>query len=148
MESKANLAGRFAFPGSSFTVNRLGYGAMKTTGSTAWGPPKDRAGVVAVLREAIALGINHIDTSDYYGPHIANEIIRETLYPYPSDLVIVTKVGARRRSTGFGGKPVVSTPKSRKDGARRVQVQVMPSTGQRLRDLPLVAARLKSANGI
>jgi pyridoxine 4-dehydrogenase len=74
----------------------MGYGAIQLTGPAAWGPPKDRTAAVAVLREAVSLGVNHIDTSDYYGPHIANEIIREALHPYPKDLVIVTKVGARR----------------------------------------------------
>lgn len=77
-------------------VNRLGYGAMQLTGAGAFGPPKDHAAALAVLREAVAAGVNHIDTSDYYGPHVANRLIREALHPYPDDLVIVTKVGARR----------------------------------------------------
>src|SRR5216684_9314448 len=88
--------GAFAPAGTSFALNRIGYGAMKLTGPMAWGPPNDRQAAVAVVREAVRLGINHIDTSDYYGPYIANEIIREALHPYPKDLVIVTKVGARR----------------------------------------------------
>ena len=78
------------------TVRRLGYGAMQLAGPGVFGPPKDRAEAVAVLREAVAHGVNHIDTSDYYGPHVTNEIIREALSPYPDDLVIVTKIGARR----------------------------------------------------
>ena len=78
------------------TVNRLGYGAMQLAGPGVFGPPKDRKAALAVLREAVALGVNHIDTSDYYGPHVANELIREALHPYPDDLVIVTKVGAVR----------------------------------------------------
>jgi pyridoxine 4-dehydrogenase len=77
-------------------LNRLGYGAIQLTGSMAWGPPKDRRAALAVLREAVRMGINHIDTADFYGPHIANEIIREALHPYPEGLTIVTKVGARR----------------------------------------------------
>ncbi len=78
------------------TVKRLGYGAMQLAGPGVFGPPKDRAAAIAVLREAIALGVNHIDTSDYYGPFVTNEIIREALHPYPDDLVIVTKIGAKR----------------------------------------------------
>ena len=78
------------------TVTRLGYGAMQLAGKGVFGPPKDRAAAVAVLREAVANGVNHIDTSDFYGPHITNQIIREALHPYPADLVIVTKIGARR----------------------------------------------------
>ncbi|HET6942383.1 MAG TPA: aldo/keto reductase family oxidoreductase [Sphingomicrobium sp.] len=77
-------------------VNRLGYGAMRLSGPGIYGPPQDRDQAVAVLREAVASGVNHIDTSDYYGPHVTNEIIREALSPYPDDLVIVTKLGARR----------------------------------------------------
>ena len=78
------------------TVKRLGYGAMQLAGPGVFGPPKDRNAALAVLREAVASGVNHIDTSDFYGPHITNQLIREALHPYPSDLVIVTKVGARR----------------------------------------------------
>ena len=78
------------------TVNRLGYGAMQLAGPGVFGPPKDHDGAIAVLREAVASGINHIDTSDFYGPHVTNELIREALHPYPGDLVIVTKIGARR----------------------------------------------------
>ena len=77
-------------------VKRLGYGAMQLAGPGVFGPPKDRGGAVAVLREAVAQGVNHIDTSDFYGPHVTNQIIREALRPYPGDLVIVTKFGARR----------------------------------------------------
>ena len=78
------------------TVNRIGYGAMQLSGPGIFGPPKDRDEAIAVLREAVASGVNHIDTSDYYGPHVTNQIIREALAPYPDDLVIVTKLGARR----------------------------------------------------
>ena len=82
------------------TVNRMGYGAMQLAGPGVFGPPKDRQSALAVLREAVASGVNHIDTSDYYGPHVTNQIIREALHPYPQDLVIVTKVGARRGTDG------------------------------------------------
>ena len=77
-------------------VKRLGYGAMQLAGPGVFGPPKDRAAALAVLRDAAASGVNHIDTSDFYGPHITNQLIREALHPYPDDLVIVTKIGARR----------------------------------------------------
>jgi pyridoxine 4-dehydrogenase len=81
-------------------VRRLGYGAMHLSGAGIFGPPKDRDAALAVLREAVAAGVNHIDTSDYYGPHITNQLIREALHPYPDDLVIVTKIGARRGIDG------------------------------------------------
>jgi pyridoxine 4-dehydrogenase len=86
----------FTLPGTSMTVNRLGYGAMQLAGPQVFGPPKDVDAAVAVLREAVARGVNHIDTSDFYGPHVTNQIIKQALHPYPEGLVIVTKVGARR----------------------------------------------------
>ncbi len=92
----AKLAGRFTFPGTALSVHRMGYGAMQLAGPGVFGPPRDPEAAVALLREAIASGVNHIDTSDFYGPHVTNEIIRKALHPYPDDLVIVTKVGARR----------------------------------------------------
>ena len=85
-----------AFPLGDRVVKRLGYGAMQLAGPGVFGPPRDRDAAIAVLREAVASGVNHIDTSDYYGPHVTNQIIREALHPYPDDLVIVTKIGARR----------------------------------------------------
>ena len=94
--NEAALGGRFTFPGTSLTVLRLGYGAMQLAGPGVWGPPKDPDAAVALLREAVAACVNHIDTSDFYGPHITNQIIRKALHPYPADLVIVTKLGARR----------------------------------------------------
>ncbi len=94
--SKATLGGDFAFAGTSLTVHRMGYGAMQLAGPGVWGPPKDPEGAVAVLREVVETGVNHIDTSDFYGPHVTNQIIREALHPYPKGLVIVTKLGARR----------------------------------------------------
>jgi pyridoxine 4-dehydrogenase len=96
MIQQTNLGGSFTLPNTSIALNRLGYGAMKLAGQGVFGAPRDVDAAVAVLREAIALGINHIDTSDFYGPHITNQIIRQALHPYPDDLVIVTKVGARR----------------------------------------------------
>ncbi len=82
------------------TVRRLGYGAMQLAGPGVFGPPRDREAALAVLRDAVALGVNHIDTSDFYGPHVTNQLIREALHPYPDDLVIVTKVSARRDAQG------------------------------------------------
>ena len=81
-------------------VRRLGYGAMQLAGPGVFGPPRDRDAALAVLREAVAAGVDHIDTSDFYGPHVTNELIREALHPYRDDLVIVTKIGARRGSDG------------------------------------------------
>src|SRR5258708_38904076 len=98
MSPPPELGGAFTPAGTSFALHRIGYGAMQLTGPRAWGPPNDRQAAVAVAREAVRLGINHIDTSDYYGPFIANGIIREALHPYPEGPTIVTKVGARRGS--------------------------------------------------
>jgi pyridoxine 4-dehydrogenase len=94
--SSGNLGGSFTLPGTSMTLNRMGYGAMQLAGPQVWGPPRDVDGAVAVLREAVASGVNHIDTSDFYGPHVTNQIIKQALHPYPDGLVLVTKVGARR----------------------------------------------------
>ncbi|HEY2486877.1 MAG TPA: aldo/keto reductase family oxidoreductase [Candidatus Binataceae bacterium] len=91
-----SLGGSFTFGITSLTVNRMGYGAMQLAGPGVWGPPKDPDGAVAVLREAVAAGVNHIDTADYYGPHVTNQILRQALHPYPAGLVIVTKLGGRR----------------------------------------------------
>src|SRR5213076_2437010 len=96
MLQHTDLAGNFTFPGTSITVNRMGYGAMQLAGPQVWGPPRDIDAAIAVLREAIAAGVNHIDTSDFYGPHVTNQIIRQALHPYPSGLIIVTKLGASR----------------------------------------------------
>jgi pyridoxine 4-dehydrogenase len=102
--STSNLGGQFTFPSTSLTVRRMGYGAMQLAGrdgdKLVWGPPRDIDGAIAVLREAVASGVNHIDTSDFYGPHITNQLIRRALHPYPKDLVIVTKVCARRGEDG------------------------------------------------
>jgi len=98
--NKTKLGGRFPFPGASSSVHRIGYGAMQLAGPGVFGPPKDRDAALAVLREAVAAGVNHIDTSDFYGPHTTNQLIREALHPYPDDLVIGTKLGARRGEDG------------------------------------------------
>jgi aryl-alcohol dehydrogenase-like predicted oxidoreductase len=97
---KTKLGGQFTFPGTASTVQRIGYGAMQLAGPGVFGPPKDHAAALAVLREVIASGVNHIDTSDFYGPHVTNQLIREALHPYPDDLVIVTKISARRGQDG------------------------------------------------
>jgi pyridoxine 4-dehydrogenase len=94
----ADIAQAGTFQLGDRTVKRLGYGAMQLAGPGVFGPPRDRAEAVAVLRAAVAAGVDHIDTSDFYGPHVTNQIIREALHPYPDDLVIVTKVGAQRGS--------------------------------------------------
>jgi pyridoxine 4-dehydrogenase len=91
-----DLSSAGTFPLGDRLVKRLGYGAMQLAGPGVFGPPKDHDGAIAVLREAVASGVDHIDTSDFYGPHITNQLIREALHPYPDDLVIVTKIGARR----------------------------------------------------
>jgi aryl-alcohol dehydrogenase-like predicted oxidoreductase len=91
-----NLGGSFTLANTALTLNRMGYGAMQLAGPQVWGPPRDPEGAVMVLREAVEAGVNHIDTSDFYGPHVTNQIIKQALHPYPDALVIVTKVGARR----------------------------------------------------
>jgi pyridoxine 4-dehydrogenase len=96
INDESKLGGSFTFLGTSKSVHRIGYGAMQLAGPGVFGPPRDPDAAVAVLREAIAAGVNHIDTSDFYGPHVTNQIIRRALHPYPKELVIVTKVGARR----------------------------------------------------
>ena len=96
MTKPMDLGGDFTLAGTSMTVKRMGYGAMQLAGPEVFGPPRDVDGAIAVLREAVAAGVNHIDTSDYYGPYVTNQIIKRALHPYSDDLVIVTKVGARR----------------------------------------------------
>jgi aryl-alcohol dehydrogenase-like predicted oxidoreductase len=104
MIAQTTQGGSFTLPGTSVTLNRVGYGAMQLAGrdgnKLVWGPPKDVDGAIAILREAVASGVNHIDTADFYGPHVTNQIIRKALSPYPVDLVIVTKVSARRGDDG------------------------------------------------
>jgi pyridoxine 4-dehydrogenase len=101
---QAAVAGGFTLPGTSLSLNRMGYGAMQLSGrdgnKLVWGPPRDTEEAIAILREAVASGVNHIDTSDYYGPHVTNQLIRKALFPYPDDLVIVTKLACRRGDDG------------------------------------------------
>src|SRR5579863_5925373 len=96
MTKEINLGGSFTLANTSLTVNRMGYGAMQLAGPQVWGPPHDPDEAVRVLQEAVESGVNHIDTSDFYGPHVTNQLIKQALHPYPDGLVIVTKVGARR----------------------------------------------------
>src|SRR6202161_519987 len=98
MTIETKLGGLFKLSGTSVSLYRMGYGAMQLAGPQVWGPPRDLDAAVAVLREAVAAGVNHIDTSDYYGPHVTNQIIKQALHPYTDGLVIVTKLGARRGS--------------------------------------------------
>ena len=98
MIDQTDLAGGFTLPATSLKMTRMGYGAMQLAGPGVWGPPPNVDAAIAVLREAVESGVNHIDTSDYYGPHVTNQIIKQALHPYPDGLVIVTKLGARRGS--------------------------------------------------
>jgi pyridoxine 4-dehydrogenase len=104
MLQQTELAGSFTLPGTTVSVNRTGYGAMQLAGrdgnKLVWGPPRNVDEAIAVLQEAVASGVNHIDTADFYGPHVTNQIIRKALPSYPGDLVMVTKVGARRGEDG------------------------------------------------
>jgi pyridoxine 4-dehydrogenase len=100
MTQQKNLGGSFTLGETSITVNRVGYGAMQLAGPHVFGPPKDQEAAIAVLREAVATGVNHIDTSDFYGPHVTNQIIKRALHPYPDGVTIVTKLGARRPADG------------------------------------------------
>ena len=100
MDATNELGGSFTLPGTRITVRRMGYGAMQLAGPHVFGPPKDRGAAVAVLREAVASGVDHIDTSDFYGPHLTNQILKEALHPYPDALTIVTKVSAKRGPKG------------------------------------------------
>jgi aryl-alcohol dehydrogenase-like predicted oxidoreductase len=118
----------------SRTVNRLGYGAMQLAGAGVFGPPKDRDAARSVLREAVAGGVNHIDTSDFYGPHVTNQLIREALHPYPDDLVIVTKIGAKRGDDG-SWNPAFSAQELREavhDNLRNLGLEVMDVVNLRL----------------
>jgi aryl-alcohol dehydrogenase-like predicted oxidoreductase len=127
-------------PGGEFTmaedltVTRMGYGAMQLAGPRVFGPPKDRQEAVAVLREVVEMGITHIDTSDFYGPHVTNEIIKEALYPYPEQLRIVTKVGARRDAEG--GWPHARSPEELRaavhDNLRNLGLDVLDAVNMRL----------------
>ena len=100
MANAEKLGGSLTLPGTEITLHRMGYGAMQLAGPHVFGPPRDHAAALAVLREAVNAGIDHIDTSDFYGPHVTNQLIREALHPYPSTLTLVTKVGAKRGDDG------------------------------------------------
>ncbi|PBJ19915.1 putative oxidoreductase YdbC [Pseudomonas ogarae] len=100
MTTTNSLGGTFTLPNTSLTLKRMGYGTMQLPGPHVWGPPRDKDSALAVLREVLALGANHIDTADFYGPHVSNQLIREALSPYPADLVIATKVGFIRGEDG------------------------------------------------
>ena len=140
--SEATLGGRFSFPGTSLTVHRVGYGAMQLAGPGVWGPPKDPDGAVAVLREAVAAGVNHIDTSDFYGPHVTNQIIRRALHPYPTGMVIVTKLGARRPADK-SWQPAI-TPQDLTTGVydnlRNLGLEVLDIVADRLGSTPMQVA--------
>ena len=135
----SNLAGTFTFPGTTRTVHRMGYGAMQLAGPHVWGPPKDIPGALAVLREAIALGINHIDTADFYGPHVTNQLIREALHPYPASLTLVTKIGYKR------GPDESWLPAATADDLKRAVEDNLRNLG--LEALPIVNLRLGTAAG-
>jgi pyridoxine 4-dehydrogenase len=134
VSSTPNAAEAGTFTLGDRTINRLGYGAMRLSGPAIMGPPADRGEALAVLRAAIEAGVNHIDTSDYYGPYLVNELIAEALYPYPEDLVLVTKVGARR--TPDGGWPSALSPSELvsavEDNLRRLRVEAMEVVNLRM----------------
>jgi pyridoxine 4-dehydrogenase len=134
MNADNELGGTFRFPGSSITVKRMGYGAMQLAGPHVFGPPKDRTAAVAVLREAVESGVDHIDTSDFYGPHITNQIIKEALHPYAKELTIVTKGGAMR---GNDGSWLMDTSaaflrQSVEDNLRNLGLDVLPIVNLRV----------------
>lgn len=137
MKTATELGGTFTFPGTTLTVNRMGYGAMQLAGPGVFGPPKDRDLAKAVLREMLESGINHIDTSDFYGPYVTNEIICEALHPYPKELVIVTKFGARR---GSDGSWILARKKedliaAAHDNLRRLKLEALDIVNLRLGDV-------------
>ena len=133
-QSPAAAAGRFTFPGTSISVNRIGYGAMQLAGPHVFGEPSDPKEAGAVLREALELGVDHIDTSDYYGPHVTNRLIREALFPYPGNLTLVTKIGAWRDDKG--GWILDRSPdflrKSVEDNLKRLGLETMAIVNLRM----------------
>ncbi|MGW4482900.1 oxidoreductase [Amycolatopsis sp. NPDC004368] len=135
MTTDATAAGTLQL-GGELTVNRMGFGAMRLAGPGVWGPPQDLAEASVVLRQALAMGVNHIDTSDYYGPHTVNELIRTNLAPYPDDLVLVTKVGARR-SADRGWPPALTRDElisAVHDNLRNLAVEALDVVNLRLGD--------------
>jgi pyridoxine 4-dehydrogenase len=139
MTTADQLGGSFDLPGTSLTLTRMGYGAMQLPGPHAWGPPRDKDAALAVLREVIELGANHIDTAEFYGPHVSNQLIREALAPYPDDLVIVTKVGFVRGGDGSW------RPDHTPDGLTRAVHENLASLG--LEALDIVNLRLGGPHG-
>ncbi len=134
MNAQNDLGGTFTFPGTTLAVKRMGYGAMQLAGPHVFGPPRDVDAALAVLREAIGSGVNHIDTSDFYGPHVTNQIIKQALHPYTKDLTIVTKVGARR---GADGSWIMDTSaeylkQSIHDNLRNLGLDVLPIVNLRV----------------
>jgi aryl-alcohol dehydrogenase-like predicted oxidoreductase len=134
MNAQNDLGGTFTFPGTTLAVKRMGYGAMQLAGPHVFGPPRDVDAALAVLREAIGSGVNHIDTSDFYGPHVTNQIIKQALHPYTKDLTIVTKVGARR---GADGSWIMDTSaeylkQSVHDNLRNLGLDVLPIVNLRV----------------
>jgi pyridoxine 4-dehydrogenase len=134
MSAQNDLGGTFTFPGTSITVKRMGFGAMQLAGPHVFGPPKNIDAALAVLREAVESGVNHIDTSDFYGPHITNQIIKQALHPYGKDVTIVTKVGARR---GDDGTWIMDTSpeflkQSVQDNLRNLGLDVLPIVNLRV----------------
>ncbi len=123
-----------AFPLGDRPVKRLGYGAMQLAGPGVFGPPKDHGAALAVLREAVASGVDHIDTSDFYGPHVTNQLIREALHPYPADLVIVTKVGAVRGADASWNRALTPADLTRAvhDNLRNLGVDVLDVVNLRM----------------
>ena len=134
MKAQHNLGGEYNFPGTSIHVKRMGYGAMQLAGPHVFGPPKDRAAAIAVLREAVESGVDHIDTSDFYGPHVTNQIIKEALHPYRNDLTIVTKFGAKRGNDGtwIMDHSAAYLRQSAEDNLRNLGLDVLPVVNLRL----------------
>ena len=138
MAEQFKLGGTFALSRNSLNVNRVGYGAMQLAGrdgdKIVWGPPKDVTEALAVLRKAVESGVNHIDTSDFYGPHITNQLIKEALHPYPADLVIVTKVGAFRGPEGswINARSKPDVIKAVHDNLRNLALDSLPVVNLRL----------------
>jgi len=134
MDAAADLGGTFTFPGTSITVRRMGYGAMQLAGPNVFGPPRDPDAALAVLVAAVASGIDHIDTSDFYGPHVTNRLISRALKPYPRGLTLVTKVGARRGSDGswIPDSSPGSLRQAIEDNLRNLGLDVLPIVNLRV----------------
>ncbi|KQV54758.1 aldo/keto reductase family oxidoreductase [Caulobacter sp. Root342] len=137
--STSSLGGAFTLPGTSLSLKRMGYGAMQLPGPHVWGPPRDKAAALAVLRDVVALGANHIDTAEFYGPGVSNQLIREALAPYPEDLTIITKVGFVRGQDGFWA------PDHTPEGLTRAVHENLSSLG--LEALDVVNLRLGGPHG-